>query len=87
VPPHMMKNYQNSATSAAAEGGESIDEHSAPSIGDKSTSIAPSFTQEQFDKLLSLIQSSSVNHASGTTSNQVRFIQPAGHSSTVKSLQ
>jgi hypothetical protein len=78
----MMKNYSNSATSAAAEGGEFIDDHSATSSDAKSTTTAPSFTQEQFDKLISLIQPLSVNHASGANSNQVRSIQPAGHSST-----
>ncbi|MCI76069.1 hypothetical protein A2U01_0097338, partial [Trifolium medium] len=67
----MMKNYSGSAHNVAVEGGDIGASSSAASHDTKDMSMAPSFTQEHFDKLLILIQSSSVNHGSiPATSNQ-----------------
>jgi hypothetical protein len=77
----MMKNYQNSVNNVAAEGDDLVPANS----GSKGTATAPSLTQEQFEKLMSLLQSSYVNHASGSaTSNQVRSFLPAYPSATSK---
>ncbi|MCI47519.1 hypothetical protein A2U01_0068761, partial [Trifolium medium] len=72
VPLHMMKNFPSSVHNIAAEGGDIGNNSSAAPHDTKGMSMAPSLTQEQYDKLLTLLQSSSVNHGSvPATSNQV----------------
>jgi hypothetical protein len=85
VPPHMMRNYSGSANHSSADGGDVSVNPSAASSDSKGMSMAPSLTQEQYDKLLTLIQSSSVNQSSiPATSNQVSSFQTAGHQSAGK---
>jgi hypothetical protein len=85
VPPHMMRNNSTSSSvhAASADGGDV--NNSAVSSDSKSMTTAPSFTQEQYDKLLTLLQSSSVNHGSiPASSNQVSSFHTAGPSSAGK---
>ncbi|KAK2375797.1 putative mitochondrial protein [Trifolium repens] len=85
VPPHMMCNYFGSAHNASADGGDVNVNPSASSNDSKGMNTAPSLTQEQYDKLLTLIQSSSISQGSiPATSNQVSSFQTVGPSSTGK---
>ncbi|GAU50785.1 hypothetical protein TSUD_192210 [Trifolium subterraneum] len=91
VPPHMMKQYSGSAHHSAVEGGELVE--SSTAFNDTKGAMIPSLTREQYDritsynveqydKLLHLLQSSSINHASmPAVSNQVSSFQSAGPSS------
>ncbi|GAU25648.1 hypothetical protein TSUD_265740 [Trifolium subterraneum] len=74
VPPHMMKSYTGSAHNAAVEGGDIGNSSTASHNGNSSTaSQAPSLTQDQYNQLLSLIQSTSVAQGSTiATSNQIQ---------------
>jgi hypothetical protein len=84
VPPHMMKNYSGSAHHSAVDGGERA-ESSTASQNTTSAPLDPSLTQEQLDKLLQLIQPSSINHCHASTSNQVSSFHNAGPSSAAMS--
>jgi hypothetical protein len=74
VPPHMRKS--SSANSAAAEGGQDN------SIGVTSSSVSPSISQDQYDKLMSLLQNSNLIQSSASaSSNQVGSSNCPDHSS------
>jgi hypothetical protein len=65
VPPH-MKNYNSSAHNAAAvEGGD----HDDSAALQDTVTAPPPITQEQYAQLMSLLQSSTANHAPLATSN------------------
>jgi hypothetical protein len=84
VPPHMRKHY-SSSNNATAEGGDSAVDSSSASHDTKGISATPSFTQEQYDKLMTLIQSSSIAQCSvPMASNQVSSFHSAGPSSAGK---
>jgi Zn-finger protein len=88
VPPHMLQKYPGYAHHSAAEGGDSSGNSSAASQDTRNVSTAPSITQEQYDKLMNLLQSSSVNSGStSATSHQVSSFKSAGHTPTDKGKQ
>jgi hypothetical protein len=81
----MMRNNSGSSSvhNASTDGGDV--NPSAVSSDSKSITTVPSFTQEQYDKLLTLLQSSSVNSGSiPASSNQVSSFHTAGPSSAGK---
>jgi hypothetical protein len=82
LPPHLQRgNTSGSAHHAASEGGD-YDDDSASAASHETRSQGPVITQDQFDKLMSLLQTSSINQgASSATSNQVSSSKAAGPSS------
>jgi hypothetical protein len=58
-----MRKHYSSSNNATAEGGDSAVDSSSASHDTKGISATPSFTQEQYDKLMTLIQSSSIAHS------------------------
>jgi hypothetical protein len=84
VPPHMRKLYPSS-NNVAAEGGDRVTDSSSAVHDSKGVSTTPSFTQEQYDKLVNLIQLSSIAQCSvPMASNQVSYFKFAGPSSAGK---
>ncbi|GAU32656.1 hypothetical protein TSUD_219060 [Trifolium subterraneum] len=74
VPPHMMKHRSGNSSSthnAALEGGDI----GSSSTASQNLTLAPSFTQDQYNQLLNLLQSASVTQGStSATSNQIQVL-------------
>ncbi|CAJ2630442.1 unnamed protein product [Trifolium pratense] len=76
-PPHMQRNH--GAYNASTEGGEASNTVEAPPAQPASSL---SITQDQFDQLMQILQSSNINPSSGSTSShQVNSSQSFGPSS------
>ncbi|PNX60720.1 hypothetical protein L195_g060321, partial [Trifolium pratense] len=63
-PPHMQRNH--GAYNASTEGGEASNTAEAPPA---QPAPSPSITQDQFDQLMQILQSSNINQSSGSTSS------------------
>ena len=77
LPPHLQKGNASMANNACND--------VAYSNGDFSTNgemhtAPPSFTHEQYEKLLNLIQGSGINQHSATIANQASTVTQVGHS-------
>jgi hypothetical protein len=81
-----MRKLYPSYNNASAEGGDNSSVDSSASSHDtRGLSATPSFTQEQYDKLINLIQSSTIAQCYvPMTSNQVSSFHTAGPSSAGK---
>jgi hypothetical protein len=80
-----MRKLYPSSNNVAAEGGDSVTDSSSAVHDSKGVSTTPSFTQEQYDKLMNLIQLSSIAQCSvPMASNQVSSFKSAGPSSAGK---
>jgi hypothetical protein len=75
-PPHMQRSQ--GAYNASTEGGEAS---TAAASETDSTHKSPTITQEQFDQLMHLLQSSNINQSSASSSHQVNSSQSFDHSS------
>jgi len=78
VPPHLQKNFNSSSANHVAK--EEVNaENTPPCVDLQATSV---ITHEQYEKLMSLLQNSSINQDSGTAhaSNQVSSSMSVGHS-------
>ncbi|MCI03698.1 retrovirus-related pol polyprotein from transposon TNT 1-94 [Trifolium medium] len=81
-PPHMQRTCR-SAYHASGDGTESVQDPLEQGESSNSRSSAPSITQEQYDQLMSLLQSSSVNHSLASTSSaKVNSSKSVHHSLT-----
>jgi hypothetical protein len=81
LPPHLQRGTTSGSAHHAASEGSDYDDDSA-SASHESRSQGPVITQDQFDKLMSLLQTSSINQgASSAASNQVSSSKATGPSS------
>jgi len=79
VPPHLQRNYNSSSANHAAREEDNYVFDSSSHVDNKSSAIT--ITHEQYEKLMTLLQNSSLNQSSGTVhaSNQVTYVS-VGHS-------
>ena len=81
IPPHLQKTF-GSSSYANHIAKEDVINVEKPSTCDDSKVVTPAITHEQYEKLMSLLPSSSLNQGSNTAhaSNQVSSSMSLGHS-------